>query len=328
MVHLLLSSVGRRVELVRSFQRAARSLDVPLRIVGTDIDWLAPGLHVVDQGYLVPAVEHEAFVPQLLEICRRESVDLMLPLIDPEIPILARTRSPFEALGVQLGVVEPPAAEIASDKWKTVQFFQRLELAVPTTWLPDAMTIPIEFPCFIKPRNGSAAQDAHRIASREELEFYLPRVPNPIVQEFLPGPEITTDVICDLAGNFLACASRQRIAVRGGEVVKSVTVKHPDIRSACERIARHLPARGPFTLQCLMKQGVPAFIEINARLGGGLPLAIAAGLDVPAILIALASGKPCQHLLREPEQGLFMTRCDESIFVREDAREPLGRSDL
>lgn len=328
MVHLLLSSVGRRVELVRSFQRAAQSLGVPLRIVGTDIDWLAPGLHVVDQGYLVPAVEHEAFVPQLLEICRRESVGLLLPLIDPEIPILAKARAQFEALGVQLGVVDPPAAEITSDKWKTVQLFRRLELATPRTWLPGDTSMPMEFPGFIKPRHGSAARDAHRIASREELEFYLPRVQSPIVQEFLPGPEITTDVICDLAGNFLACASRQRIAVRGGEVVKSVTVHHPEIRSACERVAHHLPARGPFTLQCLMKEGSPVFIEINARLGGGLPLAIAAGLDVPAILISLASGRPYQHLLREPEVGLLMTRCDESIFVREDARELLGRCDL
>ena len=60
-------------------------------------------------------------------------------------------------------------------------------------------------------------------------------------------------------------------------------------------------------------------MEINARLGGGIPLAIAAGVDVPGLLLAHAAGRPiARPELDSYELGLYMTRSDESIFLTED----------
>ena len=102
---------------------------------------------------------------------------------------------------------------------------------------------------------------------------------------YLPGPEITNDVVCDLDGKVLSVVSRQRIRVRGGEVTVGKTVFDPAIAHACVRIAEMLPAVGPITVQCMMKRTpdgeAPAFTEINARLGGGVPLGISAGADSP-----------------------------------------------
>jgi hypothetical protein len=77
-----------------------------------------------------------------------------------------------------------------------------------------------------------------------------------MIQEFLPWPEITSDVICDLNGSVLAVVSRQRIAARGGEVAKGVSMYDPQILDRCVFIAKTLNAIGPITIQCILNDGV------------------------------------------------------------------------
>ncbi|HEY6563674.1 MAG TPA: hypothetical protein VIY86_04220 [Pirellulaceae bacterium] len=126
MLKILLSSVGRRVELVRSFQRAFRETGIAGEIVGTDVDWLAPALQVVDHPRLVPSCHDPSFPSVILELCVREGVHAILPLIDPEIPVYAGLADQFRAHGIRLGVVDSAAAEITGDKWRTVAFFRQL----------------------------------------------------------------------------------------------------------------------------------------------------------------------------------------------------------
>ncbi len=316
-MNILLSSAGRRVEFARSFRAVLDRLPDGGLLVGTDVDWLAPALQIVDTPLRVPPFEHPGFVESLRDICQEQAIDLLLPLNDREIGLLSAARDQFSDVGTQLAVCPPAAANICGDKWLTYHFFRRLGLPTPVTWLPDLPgNEPCQWPAFIKPRDGSAGQGAFGVRSEREYEFFRDYVRNPIVQEFIAGPEITSDVICDLQGEVLAVVSRQRIAVRGGEAIKSVTVRDERIEQACREIAAALPACGPITVQCLLKEGEPHFVEINARLGGGVPLAIAAGVDVAQLLVQSASGFPMTHLNRTAVTGIYMTRCDESFFLK------------
>lgn len=326
-INVLFTSAGRRVELMRAWRRAYHALGLDGNLVALDADPLAPALREVDCPYLVPRLDTPDFIPALLDICRRERVDLVFPLIDPDIPVLARRRPEIEAAGARVAVISPEAAATTADKWKTDQFFRELGLATPRSWLPGQLDAArAAFPLFIKPRRGSAAQDAFRVHDARELDFYLGRVPNPIIQECLPGPEITNDVVCDLDGELLAVVSRRRIEVRWGEVAKGVTVHNPAIITACAEIARALPAAGPITVQCIMKDGVPHFTEINARFGGGAPLGIAAGVDSPRWLLARAAGVDVAiPPLGAYQTGLHLTRFDDSHFLAEDDIACIGR---
>ena len=329
-MNILLSSVGRRVELVRLFQRAYRHLGLEGRLWGTDVDWLAPGLHVVDCPVLVPRCQDEHYLNVMLRVCQQHQIRLVIPLIDPEIPVLAAARSSFQAVGTECLVPDPQGAAMAGDKWQTYQFFCRLGIRAPQAWLPnDLQNIEPGYPCVVKPRRGSAGDGVVRVADHRELELALRQVQDPIIQTFVSGPEITSDVICDFDGAPVQVVSRQRLAVRGGEAMKSVTIDHGPIRDTCQKIARAFPGHGPITVQCMLDKDGPTFIEINARVGGGLPLAVAAGVDVPALLLSLAAGRSIEAYRAIPaEPGWYMTRCDESIFVREDVREQLARCDF
>ncbi|MCS6803934.1 MAG: ATP-grasp domain-containing protein [Acidobacteriota bacterium] len=325
-MNIMFTSVGRRVELVRAFRRAYQALGLDGRIIGLDMDPLAPALQLVDRPYIVPRLDAPDYIPTLIGICRAERVNLIFPLIDPDIPLLARHKSALEATGARVVVVSEQAAEMAADKWRTVEFFQRLSIPTPRSWLPtDINPSAADYPLFIKPRGGSAAQHTYRVQNARELAFFVEYVPNPIIQEYLPGPEITNDVICDLDGEVMGVISRRRMEVRWGEVAKGVTLYDPEITHACVRIAHALSAIGPITIQCMMKDGVAHFTEINARWGGGAPLGIAAGADSPRWLLARAAGLAIEvPPLGAYQTGLFITRYDDAFYLTEAQREQMA----
>lgn len=330
MINILFTSGGRRVELLRAFRRAYESLGLKGNIITVDVDPLAPALQVADHFFIVPRVSSPNYVRSIIEICNRKKANLIFPLIDPDIPLLAQNRRDIENTGARLYAVSSEAAAVADDKWLTVQFFKRLGLFTPDTWLPHHInSIQVRYPIFIKPRAGSAAKLTFRAEDARELEFFLNYVPDPLIQEFLPGPEITNDVICDIDGEVLAVVSRQRIEVRWGEVAKGKTIYDPNITEACVKIARTLPAIGPITVQCMMKDGVPYFTEINARLGGGVPLGISAGVDSPRWLLARAAGIQIQiPPLGTYKKGLYISRFDDSFFLTEDEYEQMASRHL
>src|SRR5215212_3211124 len=130
-INVLFTSAGRRVELLQAFRKAFQELELGGRIVAVDVDPLAPALQLADQPYLIPRLSSPDYIPTLIDICQHEQVDLVFPLIDPDIPVLARHRQDIEATGARLAVVPLEAAHTTSDKWLTTRFFEDLGLRVP-----------------------------------------------------------------------------------------------------------------------------------------------------------------------------------------------------
>ncbi|MBN1267592.1 MAG: ATP-grasp domain-containing protein [Anaerolineales bacterium] len=327
-VNVLFTSVGRRVELLRAYRRAYEALGIEGRIVATDIDPLAPALQMADAVYLVPAIGDPDYLPALKQLILNEEIDLVFPLLDHDIPVLAQHREELEAAGAIVPVVSAEAAALTRDKWQTNQFFESLGVPAPRSWLPD--TLPQEnlpFPLFIKPRSGSAGKNTYRVDSPEDLRYALDHVRQPIIQDYISGEEITNDVVCSFNGDVWAVVSRQRIEVRWGEVAKGKTIHDPEIEKHCVTIAKGLKARGPITVQCILAEK-PLFTEVNARYGGGHPLSIAAGAASPTWYLAAAAGMIVEpKALGTYQTGLYMTRYDDSFFLDEGAYGQIkGRS--
>jgi carbamoyl-phosphate synthase large subunit len=316
---VLFSGVGRRVELLRAFKAAYQTLGIDGKIVAVDIDPLAPALREADSQYIVPRLADPDSVSTLAEVCRREEVALIFPLIDEGMPVLAGGRQELEETGARVVMVSEDALASTVDKLLTNRLFKRVGVPVPATWLPaEARSASLVYPVFVKPRTGSASKGAAPARDERELAYFLDYVSDPIVQECLPGPEITNDVLCDFDGNVLSVVSRQRIEVREGEVAKGVTIYDPEITEACVRVAKGLEAIGPITVQCLLREGQAHFTEVNPRFGGGLPLAIAAGAPIPQWILAMAAGREISvPPLGTYTRGLHITRYDDSFFLSE-----------
>ena len=87
-----------------------------IRIVAVDRNENAGARDLVDAFYSVPSAEKEDFLPAVLDICRRESVQVVIPIVTRELMKFARARAEFEALGAKVSVMEPDKLEIVNNK--------------------------------------------------------------------------------------------------------------------------------------------------------------------------------------------------------------------
>ncbi len=334
---ILFTCVGRRVELVEAFRRAADRLGLGVRIHGADIGRAAPAMHIVDAAHVVPRIADSAYVPALSRLVARHAIDLIIPSLDPDLPVLARAAESFAEAGCRVVVSTPEVVDICRDKLATFDVLRRAGIDTPRTWditaLSSAELDQLPFPLFMKPRSGSAAVGNFKLFDRDDLNTLSRRVPEPIVQEFVDGVEHTLDVYCGFDGEPRCVVPRRRLEVRTGEVSKALTVKDPAIMEVGRRVAEALGGcRGVVTVQCMVTADPRArreiagsghtsdadrirVIEINPRFGGGAPLAIQAGADFPRWIME-------EHLGRRPRikfdgfrDRLAMLRYDQSVFV-------------
>jgi len=223
---ILFSCIGRRTALVNAFRKSLADLSLHGRILGADRLPYSAAMQVCDRMLIVPESRHSEYVGRLLEVCRTEQVDLLIPLIDPELHILSGLNERFAEIGTVLCLSSPEVVDICGDK---VLMHDRLvEAGIDTPKLLEFEDITEgDLPVFMKPRAGSSADDIHRIDTLRQLGFYHKEVTGVIVQEYVEGQEYTLDIFCDFAGRPLCAVPRKRIEVRGGEVVKSMTEKDP-----------------------------------------------------------------------------------------------------
>lgn len=318
-MNVLLTSVGRRVKVVDFFAAALQKNGG--RVFAADAANTAPGLYRAEKGFIVPGVDDSAYVDRIMEICVNHGVGLVVPFIDPELPVLADARQAFAERGITVLVSSPQVVDTAADKLKTVGFFQACGVLTPNT-IPgeglDAQAVEMDFPVVVKPRFGSAGAGVHVCRNNEELLFYLARVPNPMVQGFAPGDEVTMDILCDLEGNCLSIVPRKRLKVRGGEVERAVTVYDEELLALGARVAGALGPVGSVNVQCFVSPQGVLFTEINPRFGGGYPLSHAAGAGFPEQIIRLVRGEKLSPAIGVFEGGLVMMRYDGAVFCREE----------
>lgn len=331
-VTILFSCVGRRVELLQSFRAAADQLGIKLRLVGLDQTPLAPALVACDVRAIAPPMASNDYIPFLLETASAHNATALVPTIDTDLPKIAAARDEFTAVGCTALIADPDVIAIGFDKEETYNFFQKHRIDTPETWTPTqlAQRGTHSFPYIIKPRHGSAGQGVHKLRDEEELAYFLPRINDPIIQEWVDGFEHTLDVYVGLDGVPSCVVPRVRWQVRSGEVSKGVTVRDMDVIEAGRRVALALgnSPRGLLTLQCIVTADRRVrFIEINPRFGGGAPLGIAAGADYPRWLLQELRGETPEIRIDQFQHGLCMLRYDWSVFMQleADLSPKLGR---
>lgn len=321
---LLLTCVGRRVELVQAFRQAARSLQIAMEIHGADANPLSPALHFVDKTHTVAPIREGHYIEELLRIVRKHKIDLLIPLIDPELGVIASATEQFDQLGCQAVISSPEVVRVTRDKIATYRALRRAGIDTPRTrlWTDAVRCQRHRFPYFLKPRTGSAGMENHVIHDRRELETFGRRVDDAIVQEFVEGVEHTLDVYTGLDGRPRCIVPRKRLETRTGEVSKGLIVKDRAIMAVGKRVAEMLVrCRGVITIQCIVTpRRRIRVIEINPRFGGGVPLAIRAGADFPKWLLMETRGQRPRINPTGFRDDLAMIRYDQSVFVPRASR--------
>lgn len=326
-MNVLFSSCGRRVELLRFFRSALEGMGGG-SIIACDINPLAAALNEADKALIVPSCKEKNFIPYIQEICMQEAIDMIIPLIDTELPVYAKHKKSFKESGTEVVVSSADVIDICASKVKTAAFFKEIGLPfLKTALLEDREDSELSFPAIIKPDKGSAGIGVFTVESEDDIGFLKQRVEEPVIQELSQGQEITIDCLVDRDGKLLRFVARERLEIRAGESSKGRTIKDKRLVALLMSLFDALKAYGPITVQCFREDGDYRFSEINPRFGGGYPLAHIAGADFPSILLNMLNGKRPALGVDDYRENVYMTRYDQAFYLYPDEKTGELRAD-
>lgn len=317
-ITVLLSSAGRRCQLLEYFKADAKVLNWELRSLAADLrPELSPACQQADAAFAVPRCTSDDYIRALLEICQRESVGLLVPTIDTELAVLSRQAESFTGIGTRVVISSPLVVDLARDKLATASLLAAVGVPTPQTLsLADYRANPAALagPVIAKPKGGSSSVGIVRPKSPADLTGLA--TDDYIVQELWEGAEYTVNLFFDQTGALRCVVPHRRIEVRGGEVSKGRTERVPALIDAAHKLAAALPgARGPLCFQAIVRpDGAFCVFEINARFGGGYPLAHHAGATFTLWLLEEALGRPCTAHDNWRE-NVTMLRYDAAVFL-------------
>ena len=266
-----------------------------VRIIAGDLDAYAAGLYLVPepQRRLLYRGDDPAFVDHILEICKADGVDVVVPTVDSELVPLARARGGFDELGVRLVLAHLETLETCLDKWTLVRRVGDV-VRVPATTLADgdAALEEIPLPVIVKPRSGSGSRGIRLIRERDEL-LRVERDGSQLVQEYLPGAEFSVDVLTAFDGRVVGVVPRERLKIDSGIAVTARAVHDGGLESSAAAVAEAIGLVGVANVQLKRADdGEPALLEVNPRFPGTMPLTIAAGVNMPKLAVGEALGTP------------------------------------
>lgn len=314
-MNILITAGSRRVPLVQAFRSALRSLRLPGSVIVTDVNPLSPAVHVADRAYRVPLSTDADFISEILGLCGAERIRLVIPTIDDELPVFGREHRQFEDMDIAVASSSESTAILCNDKYSTCRHLDAYGVPAARTYFPAEVTDDIPLPLFIKPRVGRGAVGAFPVRSPRELEFFRHYVPDPVIQEYLDGPEFTIDVLCDFNGLPLSIVPRERVVIRAGVIDRGRTVNDPRLISLAQAACAAIPFAGPINIQCRMRGGQPVIFEINPRFSGGIPLTIQSGADFPQMLVRLVAGERVEPAIGQFRPDLWMTSFESAFFL-------------
>lgn len=321
-MNILFCSAGRRVELLKDFRR---SMDADDRIVAADLSPLAPALYVADVRYLVPRIDDPTYLDTILDICRKEKIDAVTTLIDPEISLLARNRSRFEAIGVEVLAPFAETAELCFDKFKMYRFLTEHGIPTPDTWGDCASAMSaiengeLSFPVFVKPRTGSGSVGARRVYDAETLSELCEADPSLIIQRLMDGGDMDADVYIDTVSHkAVAAFSKRKLETKIGGASKTVSFKDEKLFDFIRRITELLKFNGPVDMDFFRQDGVYYLSEVNPRFGGAYLHAYGAGVDFVKLIKNNINGVENPPVFGNYEEGVAMMMYDSVIITKID----------
>ncbi len=325
-MNILILSAGTRNKVVQYFKKAVGEVG---RVIATDCSNLAPAVYEADAFYLVPRITAPGYLDRVLDICKREKVDGVFSLIDPELSLLAKEKEKFLQIGTTPIISPYELVETCFDKYEMFKLLQ--EMQIPTgmcyvdkeAFYEDKAAGKIDYPVFVKPVRGSASLNINKVTSDEELEVLFASYDNLMIQEFMNGQEYGADVYIDmLSGKCTSIFIKKKIKMRAGETDKSVSVKIEALFELIQKFVEKCGFCGMIDIDIFEINGTIYLSEVNPRFGGGYPHAYACGVDMPVQVLNNLAGKENPVNIGAYKEGICMMKYNE-IAIKDMSEETI-----
>ena len=303
-MNILILAAGTRNKIVQYFKREIGENGL---VIATDASKLGPAIYDADKYYIVPNITEPGYIEIILDICKREHIDGVLSLIDPELSLLADNKEKFIELGVTIIGSSYDLCEMSLDKMQMFRWLVDHGYQCAKSWLDkeefyravDAGNV--SYPVFVKPIKGSASISISKAYDKETVDFLFSHEDDLMIQEFLNGQEIGADVYIDLiSGEVVSIFTKRKIRMRAGETDKAVSFKDPVLFNLIERFVLEAGYKGQIDIDIFEINGTYYFSEVNPRFGGGYPHAYECGANHMKYIVNNLKG-----VINTPEIGQY-----------------------
>ncbi len=317
-MNILILSVGTRNKIVQYFKRAFGGSG---KVVVTDMSEIAPAIYEADKFYKVPRITADGYIDIVIDICKKERIDCVLSLIDPELSLLAKHKKDFESAGVTVVGSSYELCERALDKmemfnWLTENgFLCAKSYTDKEAFYRDVESGYITYPVFVKPVRGSASIAISKVYDKKTVELLFEHNDNLMIQEFLNGQEIGADVYIDMiSGDVVSIFTKKKIVMRAGETDKAVSFKDEKLFSLIEDFVKKSGWSGQIDIDIFDVNGEYYISEVNPRFGGGYPHAYECGCDHMTMIVNNINGQANEKTIGQYEEDMYMMKYNDVLI--------------
>lgn len=291
-VNILILSCGTRNLLIRYFKEKGNGIG---KVVGTDCSAYAPALYETDAHYIVPRMTEPGYLDTILDICRREKINAVLPLQEDELYLIATHRTLFTDAGITPIVSDAAAVDLCRDKYAFYLYLKQHGLPALTscinfeTFKKEYEHGTMKLPVFIKPNRGCGSIGTQKVDRPDLLEIFCraqeEQEDSYIIQNYAEGEELGADIYVDmLTGKPVSIFVKKKLRMRAGETEKSVSYRDDMLFELIEKTLEPLNLAGPIDMDIFQINGQYYISEINPRFGGGYPHAYNCGINFPKMI--------------------------------------------
>jgi len=315
-INVLLTGIGcpGGVSVIQSLKA-----DPNIEIIGTDMKEDVPTKYLVKKFYVVPPGRNINYIDVMLNIVRREKIDVILPCATFELDVLSANKGLFRHSGCEVCVSDYNGQVVANDRYlMSKRFSGKLfipEFATPKNWEEMCYSLGVlgypEKKVVIKPfvshgsiglkivDNNIDIYEQYRYKkpysiniSMDQLELIFggKEFDDILMQEYLPGQEWEVDLLLDpISHKVIAGGLREQGDVIMSASEKAVLVFRDDVYQIGKEMAETLKLSYTINLSIkLAEDGTPKVTEMNPRLGAGAFLPISGGVNFPLLSVYMA----------------------------------------
>lgn len=259
------------------------------RVVGCNIypkEWIVDSMKM-DEFYQAPPVsENEKYLDFIKELCMKENISYVYPMIDYEIDLLNKNRDWFESRGIVLCMSNKKSIDVIRNKKVLADFIGdkcRSTNSIPTLFLKDIEKLEWEFPIVCKPFDGRSSQGLQYLHDKKEWDDFTAYADKDkyIVQPYIEGPRIVVEIVRQKEPHkVVAMSRRELISTPHGCSLTVLVYQDRKLEESARQLADALDVIGDVNFEYILdKNGNYHFIECNPRFSAGCEFSCMGGYD-------------------------------------------------
>ncbi len=318
-----------------------------IRVVGIDMASDPSAKFMVDAFYQVPAANDSSFTDLVLNICKKEHVDVYFPNVSAEVEAVVARKDEFDAIGVHLSVSNMQSVNISNNKLHTYQALEKAGIPVPKYYAVHTVEDFIngctymgypEKPVCLKIVNSSGSRGVRIIdANKSRYQIFAYEKPNSfytsyddmlsvlksaecldemILLECMNGPEFTVDLLAD-KGEVIYEVGRENV-VSLMSIAQETVVKYDELAyNISSDVVKLLKMDGNVGFDFMRNdKGEAVLMDINPRITATVSVIAAAGVNLPYLRVKQLLGENMPEC--SPVYGTRLRRRYDEMFTTPD----------